>query len=177
MIHKKKLMLLSALSAFAIASNAYAVTSEQELAAIAKILSLSKDIPSGEVTLSVVYNPSSDTSKADLDSLKGIIGSGYKGPKHNFTVSEVPVADIGSINSKVIFVTEGLSDASQASVHAKGIEKQSITVTTTLPYVENGKSVLGVKVDDSVNVLMHGDTFSKSGLKFDAAFKFMIKEI
>lgn len=169
--------MLSLLSAVAFQADALAATSEQEMAAIAKIISLSKDIPAGNATFSVVYDPASADSKADLESVKSLIGGGYKAPKHTFTIEEVPVSNIGSISSKIIFMTEGLSAADQTSALNKGVSSQALTVTTSLPYVQGGNCVLGVDVGDSVNILMNGSAYSNSKLDFDAAFKFMIKEI
>lgn len=169
--------MLSLLSAVAFQADAVAATSEQEMAAIAKIISLSKDIPAGNTAFSVVYDPSSAESKADLESLKSLIGGGYKAPKHTFTLEEVPVSNIGSLSSKIIFLTEGLSAGDQSSALNKGVANQALTVTTTLPYVDAGNCVLGVDVGDSVNIIMNGGAFGQSKLNFDAAFKFMIKEI
>jgi hypothetical protein len=174
---KYKLSILSLFSAVAFQADALAATSTQEMAAIAKIISLSKNVPAGDATFAVVYDPSSEASKADLESIKGLIGGGYKAPKHNFKLKEVPVSNISSIDSKIIFMTEGLNAGAQTSTLNKGIEKQALTVTTNISYVQNGNCVLGVEVGDNVNILLNSNSFSKSKLDFDAAFKFMIKEI
>tara|TARA_Y100000296_G_scaffold22389_1_gene26467 strand:+ start:10432 stop:11013 length:582 start_codon:yes stop_codon:yes gene_type:complete len=174
---KFKLGLLSFASLVAVQAEALAVTSDQEMAAIAKIISLSKDIPAGDATFSVVYDPSSDASKADLESLKSLIGGGYSAPKHTFKLEEVPVSGIGSIGSKIIFLTDGLSAGDQSSALNQGVANKALTVTTSLPYVENGNCVLGVDVGNNVNIIMNGEAFGKSNLDFDAAFKFMIKEL
>ncbi len=177
MQRKYTLGMLSLLSLVAFQANALAATSNQEMAAIAKIISLSKNIPAGDATFSVVYDPNSAESKADLESLKGLIGAGYKAPKHNFKFEEVPVSNIGSVSSKIIFMTEGLSAGDQAKALDKGVANQALTVTTSIPYVQSGNCVLGVDVGDNVNILMNGASYAKSKLDFDAAFKFMIKEI
>lgn len=172
-----KIGLFSALSLFAFGLEAQAETSKQELGAIAKIISLSKDIPSGDATFAVVYDPASSTSMADLNALKTLMGASYKAPKHKLVLKEVPVGSIDGTSAPILFMTEGLSAASQQKTLDKGIANKALTVTTSLEYVDSGKCVLGVDVGSGVKIIMNSSAFNASKLNFDAAFKFMIKEI
>tara|TARA_R110000868_G_scaffold190862_1_gene434776 strand:+ start:73941 stop:74432 length:492 start_codon:yes stop_codon:yes gene_type:complete len=162
---------------FGLSFNAYAETSPQELAAIAKIVSLSKDIPAGDAAFAVVYDPSSAASNADLAAIKGLIGDGYKAPKHMFKLEAVPVDNVSGSSAKILFMTEGLSGDAQKKILTRGVANQALTVTTSLPYVEGGNCVLGVDVGSGVKIIMHSESYSASKLNFDSAFKFMIKEI
>ncbi|MFT7144920.1 MAG: hypothetical protein ACI9TY_001315 [Alphaproteobacteria bacterium] len=168
---------ISALSLFSYGLEAHAETSTQELGAIAKILSLSKDIPSGDASFAVVYDPASSASMAELNTLKGLMGASYKAPKHNLIIKEVPIDSISSISAPILFMTEGLSASAQQQTLDKGIASKSLTVTTSLNYVESGKCVLGVDVGSGVKIIMNSASFNASKLNFDSAFKFMIKEI
>ena len=175
---KSKFMLgLLACTFSTFAWNAEAETSKQEFTAISKIISLSHDVPAGEVNFAVVYDPSSPASVADKDAVKGLIGDGFKAPKHTFKFSEVTSANAGSVNAPVIFLTEGLSEATQKAVLGKASSEKALTITTSLPYVEGGNCVVGVDVGSAVKIIMHGGAYKASNLKFDAAFEFMVKEI
>lgn len=174
---KSTLGALSLVALMATSNQALAETSPQEIAAIGKIASLSKDIPAGDATFAVVYDPASAASKADLAAIKGIIGSGYKAPKHTFKIKEVAVGDVAGESAPILFMTEGLNAGAQKATLDKGIANKALTVTTTMPYVEGGNCVLGVDVGSAVSIILHSGSYAASKLQFDGAFKFMIKEI
>ena len=155
----------------------FANTSGQEFEAMAKIISLSKDVPAGEVAFAVVYDPASATSVSDKDHVASIIGDGYKLAGHTFKFVAVEADSIGSISAPIVFMTAGLSAANQKSALANAKSRKAITMTTDLPAVKSGNCVIGVDVSDAVSIMMHGGAYQDSGLKFDAAFEFMVKEI
>ena len=156
---------------------AHAETSAKEFKAFSKILSLSKDVPAGSIELGVVYDASNATSKADFDAIKAMIGNGFKGPKHQITLKEVTPADIASSGTPVLFITEGLDAGAQGKAAETAKANKVLTVSTDMGCVESGNCILGIDVSKGVKVLMNGNSYRDSGLKFDAAFEFMVKEI
>ena len=163
-----------------VAPDSLAATNDQEFKAFAKILSLSKDVPAGDVTIGVVYDGSNGASQADLDAIKGIVGGGFKGAKHNITIEPIAAGELAAKGSgkKVLFVTEGLSAATQSEVHGVAKANRALTVSTDTTTVEGGNTILGVDVDGgSVKIIMNGNAYRDVGLSFDAAFEFMVQEI
>lgn len=168
---------LSLATALTMSANVEAETSKQEFAAISKIVSLSHDIPAGEVEFAVVFDPASPASVADKDAVKALIGGGFKAPKHTFKFKEVAIGDVAGAASPILFMSEGLSADSQKQTLNTATSKKALSLTTSLPYVESGNCVIGVDVGGSVKIIMNGAAYKASKLKFDAAFEFMVKEI
>lgn len=174
---KSYLSSLSLLMVMFYAQPLWASTSAREIAAIGKIMSLSKSTPAGETTFAVVYDPSSKESTEDLQSIEAILGEGYRAPKHIFKFKKVAIEDLGKESFPILFMSAGLNEATQKNILTNGVQHSSLTITTTLPYVEKGNCVLGVDVGNAVSILLNSEAYNSSKLKFDGAFKFMIKEI
>lgn len=174
---KYLLTTLGLAASFLISGNAWAETSKQEFTAISKIVSLSHNVPAGDVEFAVVYDPKSASSVADKDAIKALIGEKFKAPKHVFKFKEVPASEISGNASPILFMTEGLDEALQKSILDEAKSSKSLTLTTAIPYVESGNCVIGVDVGSTVKIIMHGGAYKRSKLKFDAAFEFMVKEI
>lgn len=178
-----KLMTKSLLAASLVVGTAMptqAATNDQEFKAFAKILSLSKDVTPGDVSIGVVYDGSNATSQADLDAIKGIVGAAFKGAKHNISVEGISVADLAAkgASKKVLVSTEGLSADAQGQIHSLAKSNQALTVSTDISSVEGGKIVLGIDVEGgAVKIIMNGNAYRDIGLNFDAAFEFMVQEI
>ena len=151
--------------------------SQQELSAVGKIISLSNDVAGGAAEFAVVFDPSSAESVADKDKLQSLIGSAYKAPKHTFSFVAVPASDVANITAPVVFMTSGLSGDTQKQALANASSRKAVTISTDLSAVEAGNCVIGVDVGSSVRVIMNADAYNASGLSFDAAFEFMVKEI
>lgn len=165
---------------FSVFTPSFAATNDQEFKAFAKILSLSKDVTPGDVTIGVVYDGSNSSSQADLDAIKGIVGGSFKGAKHNISVEPIAAGELSAkgAGKKVLFATEGLSAATQSEIHGLAKSGQALTVSTDISAVEGGHVILGVDVDGgSVKIIMNGSAYREVGLSFDAAFEFMVQEI
>ncbi len=175
---KKHLFTAMALaSSVLMSSTAQAEVNANELASMGKILLLSKDIAAGSVEMAVVYNPADAGSKADLDSIKSIIGGGYSAPKHTITIKEVTEDQAASANNPLVFVTSGVSAGAQAALKDNATSNKSLIVTSDMGCVEAGNCTLGIDVGSSVNITLNGSLYRDSGLSFDSAFEFMVKEI
>lgn len=160
-----------------VSSFAYAETNKKEFETFSKIISLSKDIPAGSIQLGVVYEPNNLTSKKDFNSIKAIIGKKFKGYKHNITLKEITPAEISTNNTPVLFVTEGLSNNIQAKISAQAKASKALTVSTDMQCVEAANCILGIDVSKGVKIIINGKAYNDSGLRFNAAFEFMAKEI
>lgn len=163
----KKLLLSSlALSSFAFA-NVNAETTNQEFAAINKIASLCQTFKATGIEVAVVNS----ASAIDSSAIEGYAKSA------GLKTSLVDVANVGSTTANLVIVANGISPADQDKVKSAFVGKPVLTASTDLKCVENGKCMLGVDVGSVVKLLVNSQGYSASGLKFDPAFEFMVKQI
>ena len=163
----KKLLLSSLALSAATFTAANAETTNQEFGAINKIASLCQTFKASGIEVAVITS----SSATDTAAIEGFAkSSGLK-------VSTVDVANAGSTNANLIIVANGVSAADQDKVKAAFAGKPVITASTDLSCVESGKCLLGVDVGSVVKLLVNSDVYTSSGLKFDPAFEFMVKQI
>lgn len=163
----KKLLLSSlVLSTFAFA-DVNAETTNQEFAAINKIASLCQTLKTSGVSVTVVKS----ATATDAGKIEGYAKSA------GLKVSTVDVANLGATSANLIIVANGVTAADQDKVKAAFAGKPVITASTDLTCVEAGKCLLGVEVGSVVKLLVNSGTYTASGLKFDPAFEFMVKQI
>jgi len=167
----KKLLLSAAAVSVFCAPSAYAETTQQEFAAISKIASLCQTFKGKGVEVAVVYSNASAKSVKDKDSLVGFAKSA------NLKTTSVTVSKVSSSSANVIILADGLSATDFAKVKSSFAGKPVITASSDLTCVESGKCLLGVNVGSVVKLLVHSKTYSDSGLRFDPAFEFMVKQI
>ena len=158
-------------------SDVYA-TNKDEIIALSKILSLSKDIPHGPVDMYVLYNPENHISEGNKLSIKSITGEGFSGPKHNIKAIPITVKDLDKITQKsVVYITQGLKSEETSPVIKLTTEKGILTVTDDLELVRQKQCVLGINVNKTVTVIIHNELYNDTNLSFDASFEFLVKEI
>lgn len=176
---KKTLLSLSALALCAMSLDANAATEAKEMQVVGKVAGFANSIDKSKpVQLGVVFDGANATSQADFDAVKGIIGAGLKTGK--VTINFVPVA-ISELGSKVasvdmLFVTEGLS-GKMAEINSVAKNNKKLTVSTDMSCVETGNCLVGVDVSSGVKVFLNRASVDATGIEFDSAFKFMVKEI
>lgn len=163
----KKLLLSSlALSAITLA-DAKAETTSQEFSAINKVASLCQSFKSNGINVAIITS-STATDTAKIENFAKSAG---------LKASTVDIANISSTNANLIIVANGVSSAEQDKVRSTFEGKQVITASTDLTCVESGKCMLGVDIGSVVKLLVNSNNYSASGLKFDPAFEFMVKQI
>lgn len=163
---KKMLLSTLAISVLSV-SSVNAETSNQEFAAINKIASLCQSFKSSGIKVGVVYSPSNAESVKDKDSIISFDSSAVG----------VDIANVSSSDANLLILAGGLSLDDQSKVSTAVSGKQVITASTDLSCVESGKCMLGVDVGSVVKLLVDSNSYKNSGLKFDPAFEFMVKQI
>ncbi|MCP4394012.1 MAG: hypothetical protein GY804_07100 [Alphaproteobacteria bacterium] len=167
----KKLLLSTIAFSTAFSVSVHAETSNQEFGAINKIASLCKTFKSSGLKMAVVFSSSTSKSVNDKNSLIGYAKSS------NLKAKEVEMANIASTDANLVILAEGLTPQDQAKVKSTLKGKPVITASTDLSCVESGKCMLGVNVGSVVKLLVDSKVYTASGLKFDPAFEFMVKQI
>ena len=167
----KKLLLSAATVAVLYAPSVKAETSQQEFAAISKIASLCQTFKGIGLNVAVVYSNASAKSVKDKDSVVGFAKSS------NLNVTALDISKVSSASANVVVLADGLSATDFAKVKSAFAGKAVITASTDLSCVESGKCMLGVDVGSVVKLLVDSKSYSSSGLRFDPAFEFMVKQI
>jgi len=167
----KKLLLSTIALSTVFSANVYAETSSQEFGAINKIASLCQTFKASGLKTAVVFSSSTVKSVNDKNSLIGYAQSS------NLNAKEVEMANISSTDANLVILADGLTSEDQAKVKSIFQGKPIITASTDLSCVENGKCMLGVDVGSVVKLLVDSKVYAASGLKFDPAFEFMVKQI
>lgn len=176
---KKKILALSAVALAGFSVSAEAVTGKKEMQVVGKVAGFTSSIEKSKaVKLGVVFDAANATSQADFDAVKAIVGAGLKAGK--LTIEFVPVA-VSEISTKsasvdMFFVTEGLS-AKMAEINSVAKKDKKLTVSTDLTCVETGNCLVGVDVSSGVKVFLNRASVDATGIEFDSAFKFMVKEL
>jgi hypothetical protein len=167
----KKLALSTLAASAMFAQTAYAETTKQEFMAMSKVASLCKTLKSSGIKVAVVFNGSNATSVADKDSLLSLVKS------KKYEVSAVDIANVASTDANLVILADTLSADDQAKVASTFTGNPVLTVSTDMACVESGKCMLGVDVKPVIKLLVDSNLLEKSGLKFDSAFNFMVKQI
>ncbi len=175
-MQKAKLGLLGAACAAMLtfaATDAYAIE-ERDVQVAARTFGFVDGMPSGTIEVAIVYDPAIAESSAEADELAGILGGGLKAGKHTLTSKKVAVGDVGSIGTKVAFVTAGMASHHQTifdSVKTKNV----FTFTKDFSCLSSKLCVLAVETKPSVRIEISNDAATASGLAFGQALKMMVK--
>jgi hypothetical protein len=161
-----KKLLLSSIALSSITLNASAETTNQEFSAINKIASLCQSFKATGLQVAVIKGEGDDAQKID----------GYA-KSAGLTSSIISLADASSTTANLVIVASDVKAADHAQVATAFNGKKVITVSTNLACVESSKCMLGVDVGSVVKLLVNSQNYQASGLKFDPAFEFMVKQI
>lgn len=176
-VMKKTLLTLSALTVFSL--SAEAVTEQKEMQVVGKVAGFANSInKAAPVKLGVIVDSTNATSQTDFDAVKSIVGTGLKAGKVTLEFVPVGLSEISSKASSVdmLFVTEGLADK-MAEINTVAKENKKLTVSTDMSCVETGNCLVGVDVSSGVKVFLNRASVDATGIEFDSAFKFMVKEL
>ncbi|TAL04369.1 MAG: hypothetical protein EPO08_01565 [Rhodospirillaceae bacterium] len=154
---------------------AWAAATQSDLVIAARALGFMENGPKGDVTVGIVYDPTSNQSVQDADGVQKILSEGLK--VGNLTLKPVMVKtdEIAAAKVGLFFLTEGVGgDGMKVAVVEK--TKHIPCVTVDLPQVRNGACVMGVQSQPKVEILVNRAAAADSGMTFAAVFRMMITE-
>lgn len=146
--------------------------SRQDLETIGKAIGFIKNGPKGNITMDIVYDPSSSVSKEHADTISELLSSGISSSRVKLTGNKVSSIDRAS--SKVIFVTRDTGSMHE-SVLSKAVQSNAITVSTDESCLGNG-CVMVVNTKPGVNIVVSMDAANKTQTVFYSAFRMVITE-
>lgn len=154
----------------------FATPNEREISALTKIISMSKDIPAGKVDMAVVYDASVPESSESLNQLTTLMESMFEGPRHTISLVPITADSLFSVSKyKVVFLTDGLTEDVMQQIKRISIDNRILTMSTNLACVYNDTCVIGIEHDQFMNIILSNNVYKASKLRFNAAFKFIVK--
>jgi hypothetical protein len=142
----------------------------------ARALSFLEPAPSGEVPLTIVFDPAVPASVSQKDAVIGALGAAVTVGSLSLKPTALPIGDLGSASGPAMFLTTGL-DGSLDKVAAAVAGKQVVTIGADTSCVSSGKCVLGVETQPKVQVLVNAAAAKAAGVSFKSAFRMMVKEL
>lgn len=161
-----KKLLLSSIALSSLAISASAETTKQEFSAINKIASLCQSFKGTGIEVAIIKGSGDEANK-----IEGFAKSaGLKS-------SVISLDNASSTTANLVVIASDVDASKYDQVTNAFNGKKVITVSTDLSCVETGKCMLGVDVGSVVKLLVNSSNYKASGLKFDPAFEFMVKQI
>lgn len=173
--HRYIVIVISAVLFFS--SIAEAQLPRKEFLTLGRILTLSKDIQPGDVFIDVLYNPNNPDSMRELKQIETLLTNGFKTPRNDFYINPISDASQINIDSKIIYLTKSLKDRQVEIASQTALNNQQLTITMHVPYIASGHCILGINIQNRVEIFINYEALIRSGLQFDTAFKFMVKYI
>jgi hypothetical protein len=95
----------------------------------------------------------------------------------NLTLSVFNISELQNIQADLIIISTSVTLENQHKIKDYFKDKNVITASADLKCVKEGRCMLGVEDKNALKILLNGDLYKQSKLKFDRSFKFMVKEI
>ncbi len=133
-------------------------------------------MPKGDIAIEIVYDPGNEVSTSEANKLKQIIGNGNMFANRKVTAKMVPVSEMGSTDSRLVYITHGLQTEYSALLE-KAKSKKLLTFSTDFQCVNSQKCVMGVEADPNINIEISRSASAASDLEFSQALKLMIREV
>lgn len=154
---------------------ASAEVSERDIQVAGRTFGFVEGMPSGEVAVAVVYDPSVAASKAEADQLAQLMGGGMKVAKNTLKSKLVPVSALDLGGANVAFVTSGLG-AHHDAIFAAASGAKVMSITKDFGCVDAKKCVMGFASEPDVKIQISRSAASSTGLAFSPALKLMVTE-
>jgi hypothetical protein len=156
------------------AANATAAVSESDLQIAARALSFMTNAPSGTVRVGIVFDPNNPQSAADAAQLEQLMAGGLRVGNVTLQPVQVPIAQIGSAQVGLFFLTEGAGTTERLSEVASA--NKVACITTDLAQVRGGACAIGIRSGPRVEILVNRAAADSSGVSFSTAFRMLITE-
>lgn len=145
----------------------------KDIKALSKAVGFIQGGPTGEVEISVVFDPTNRESAEHASRIMQVSTKEGSLNKVKFIAKKVPYTNIDFIHSKIIFITKGMESKYQAILD-RAVRIGAITVSTDENCLNKGVCVLVVKTEPDVDILVSMSVAEKIGVEFSSAFSMMI---
>lgn len=163
----------SILTSMSLATFQAHATDTKDMQVIGRALSFVEGGANGDVTVAIVYSNDAPSSKADAETVAGLLEGGLDAGKVKMFPKLVEIGDIASASdAAAVFVPQGMSPHFPSIAGAN-----KLTVTTDKTCVDSGSCVVYVQSAPKVEILVSQAAASASSVSFAAAFRMMIKEV
>lgn len=173
---QKLLLSLTIMAATFIPAAGHAQVTAKDMQVAGRVLNFTSSPYSGTVKLGIVYDPSVAASTADEQALAGILGSGLAIGSVTLVPVPVPLAQLGTAQVNVFFLTSGLG-AAAAAVQKQAAAGKILCITTDLSATQAGYCAVSVQSDPKVQITVNKAAASATGISFASAFLMMVTEI
>ena len=155
-----------------IAAEAY--NTHKDLKIIAQAVGFVKGRNYSDVSMLIVFSPDSAHSVSNADQVLEIIGDGFSFGKVRINARKATVREALQSSPDVYFFQSDLSNIARIYDHAarNGI----LTLSTHDACMQKNQCVLLIKTNPRVDIFLNREAADQSGIKFDAAFRLMVKE-
>jgi len=168
--------LLALAAAVVLAEPAQAGMTQKDIQVMARALGFTDKPPVGDVTIGIVYLPSSPQSAKEAEDLQKVLGDGLKAGAIVLKPVLVKVDDAAGANVDAFLLTEGVgAEASKVAAATKAKQKPCITID--IPQVQSGACIMGIKSEPKVEIIVNKAAAADSGVGFAASFRMMITEL
>ncbi len=163
-------------SIFLVPASGYAAVTAKDVQVAGRVLGFTTSPLTGNVKLGIVYDPANAGSAADEAALVGILGAGLAVGSVTLVPLPIPIANVATASSDVIFLTAGLG-AAAAQAGTRAAAEKILCITTDLAATQAGSCAVDVQTTPSVQITVNKATAAASGVSFASAFMLMITEI
>ena len=153
-----------------------AAVTAREIQVAGRILALTANPPSGDVTVGIVYNPENAASVQDERDLLSILGSGLSVGDVNLIPFPVAISNISTLRTDIMFLTQGLGAGAEKAGDQASRQK-ILCITTDLTATQAGYCSVCLQLDTKVHITINQATLAASDVSFTEAFMLMVNEI
>ena len=148
---------------------------QKKLKIIAQAVGFVKDRDYKDVDMLVVFSPQDQQSVEDAERLLGTVGTGFSFGKVRINARKATVDEALHALPDLYLFQGGVADLGRLYTHAA--QNKILTFSTyDDTCMQNDQCVLFIKTSPRVDIFLNRKAASDSGVKFDAAFRLMVKE-
>ncbi|WP_374763046.1 hypothetical protein [Yunchengibacter salinarum] len=153
-----------------------AAVTAKDIQVAARSVAFLSNPPTGTVEVAVVFDPGNADSKADADSIKGLITQFPKAGGATLAPVLVPSDQLGQLSGKgVVFMASGVGNA--GAVFSAAASDGVPTLSIGEACVRAGHCVVGVVTSPKVQILVNKSAAEAASVSFKSAFLMMIQEV
>jgi len=167
---------LLALLLFLLSMPVLAETTNRDLLVAARALGFLESPPTGEVTLGIVFDPSTPRSQREAENILRLIGGGVRSGRLLVRGQLLSLSDLTNTNIKLIFVSEFIG-SSGAALDQLIASRDLLCITTDMELVRSGHCVMGVSASPRVEIVINREMADATDTRFSSMFRMMISEI
>jgi hypothetical protein len=155
---------------------AAAEVTQTDLLVAGRAIGFMDNLKRGDVRVGIVYDPGVAQSAQQASELNAMMGAGLHIGSLVLRPVMLPIGRLGSDNSDLFFLTEGLG-AEAAKVGRASRAHKISCITFDLTQVHNGNCTMGVQTQPKIEVFVNRAAARESGTDLAGVFRIMITEI